>query len=119
MAGIVGGTWAAGLAFSVDPAALTARLCHQAPSWDDRISLPPRSTSPSLQNLLTRIALAVAEAASEQHKLLRDAVVVRITVESRAVIKPYFFVPTVVRLPLRRRRMGTNPPEQGRCSHRF
>jgi hypothetical protein len=66
-------------------ACLAARKAALEPLSEQAPTLP---ADRDLPNLLTRIALAVAEAAPEQHKLLRDAVVVRITVESRAVIKP-------------------------------
>jgi predicted trehalose synthase len=59
------------------------------------------------------------DAAPEQLKRLLDAVVERITVESRACIQPYFLRPRFVRLPLRGGGRESNPPEQGRCSHRF
>ena len=72
-----------------------------------------------LRGLRGRIELAVAHAAPEQLKLLLGAVVDRILVESRACIQPYFTRQVFVRLALRGGGRESNPPEQGRCSHRF
>jgi hypothetical protein len=70
---------------------------------------PVLPTGGDLATLRRQIEQAIAEAAPEQLKRLLDAVVERITVESRACIQPYFFAPTVRTLTAPRRRTGIEP----------
>ena len=72
-------------------------------------SEPALPTDGDLETLWRQLERAIADAAPEQLKRLLDAVVERITVESRACIQPYFFAPTVRTLTAPRRRTGIEP----------
>jgi hypothetical protein len=72
--------------------ALEARRASLLAECDTEPALP---TGGDLDTLRRQIEQAIADAAPEQLKRLLDAVVERITVESRACIQPYFFAPAV------------------------
>ncbi len=86
--------------------ALEARRASLVAECDTEPALP---TGGDLAALRRQVEQAIADTAPEQLKRLLDAVVERITVESRACIQPYFFAPTVRTLTAPRRRTGIEP----------
>ena len=80
---------------------------------------PTMAPGQALAVVRRSIGRGVADSAPEQLKRLLGTVVEQILVGSRACIQPYFIAPTVRTRTGPRRRTGIEPPEQGRCSHRF
>jgi hypothetical protein len=96
--------------------ALETRRASLLAECDSEPALP---TDGDLETLWRQLERAIADAAPEQLKRLLDAVVERITVRAGPASSRTSLRPRFVRLPLRGGGRESNPPEQGRCSHRF